>query len=374
MNGKCSGSMRKVNVGGCLVSERGITMKKKLVSVILTLVMAIAAIPLNAMPVLAATAFPVLSSSAYCEFTATKDIPVYRDKELKTRGTSSPARNSSTAEVWKGDVCKIIAITSSYIQLQYPTAYGTYTGYIKRGNLIGVTAPAEKVTNKGTDGNTTTYISAGGKAYGYTAKGDTVFKLGTSGSNYTLIIYTAKSGKRAYKLGAVLSSEYDSKILGNTPSQPTSSGLYCPISGIDAGYKSDTGLDISAKVGTPVYAVADATIEYSEYGHTKWTSKNDTAYSVNIKLDKPVTINGTVYRYVYYTHLSKLVYSKKDGSTTVIKVHKGDLIGYSGTANNSPHLHITFYDSRSSNQKYLSMEATRQLFGSKLGQKWVAGK
>ncbi len=214
----------QVNVGGNLIFERGITMKKKLVSVILTLIMAIAAIPLNAMPVFAAAAFPSLSSSAYCEFTATKDIPVYRDKNFKTRGTSSPARNSSTAEIWKGDVCKIIAITSTYIQLQYPTSSGTYTGYIKRSALISVSAPVEKVTNKGTGGNTTTYISAGGKSYGYTAKGDAVFKLGISG-NYTSVIYTAKSGKRAYKLGWVLTSEYNSKITSTTTPPPAASTM-----------------------------------------------------------------------------------------------------------------------------------------------------
>lgn len=162
-------------------------------------------------------------------------------------------------------------------------------------------------------------------------------------------------------------------VITPTPTPvPNANALVRPITGKDAGYASDNGLDIAAPVGSPVYAVADATIEYSEYGHTSWRTAPDTAYSVNIKLDTPITINGTTYRNVFYTHMSKLKYSKTDGSSTYIHVKKGDLLGYSGMGNKNAHLHITFYTDRTNNQKNLSMQATRELFQSYLNMPWTA--
>ncbi|MCL2070828.1 MAG: peptidoglycan DD-metalloendopeptidase family protein [Oscillospiraceae bacterium] len=158
--------------------------------------------------------FPSVSSSSYCEFTATKKIPVYRDSALKTRGTSSPAQ-SYAAEIWSGDVCRIIKFNSSYIQLLYPVSSSLRTGFIKRSDLISVSAPSEKVTSAG---KATTYYNTSGKSYGFAEKGDTVYKVGTSGS-YTAIIYSAKSaGSRAWKYGFVLTSDYNSKIKPHTHS------------------------------------------------------------------------------------------------------------------------------------------------------------
>ena len=169
---------------------------KKLISNIILCVMLMATVFVAPMSASAATAFPSLSSTAYCEFTATKTISVFRDSAFATRGTSNPAQ-SYNAEIWSGDVCQIISITSSYIQLKYPTSSGLKTGYIKRSELIGVSEPAEKVISKGkADTNT----KAANAYYGYTEKGDDVYKLHTSG-NYTAIIYKAVSGNRAYKFG-----------------------------------------------------------------------------------------------------------------------------------------------------------------------------
>ncbi|MCL2090704.1 MAG: peptidase inhibitor family I36 protein [Micrococcales bacterium] len=166
------------------------------------------------------------------------------------------------------------------------------------------------------------------------------------------------------------------RFMGTTPTpapDPPQNGLHRPITGIDIGYADDSGLDIQAPVGTPVYAVADATINYAEYGHTSWTTPPDTPYSIGMTLDRPVTVNGVEYRYVFHTHLSRLAINKKDGSSTVVRVKKGQLLGYSGIGNKMPHLHISFYQSRS-NLRYLSMEDTRRLFGSAYGKKWEAGK
>jgi hypothetical protein len=188
--------------------ERSSTTMKKAIGFILTLVMVMTVLPFGAMTASAASvAFPSLSASAYCEFIAAKNILVYRDTALKTRGTSSPAQ-SYAAEIYNGDTCQILQITEGYIQLKYPTSSGLKTGYIKRSDLINVSAPSEKITAQGS-ANTNT--KAGNAYYGYTEKGDTVYNLGTSGS-YTAIIYAAKSGSRAYKYAFVLTSEYSSKI------------------------------------------------------------------------------------------------------------------------------------------------------------------
>ncbi len=74
-------------------------------------------------------------------------------------------------------------------------------------------------------------------------------------------------------------------------------GLQRPIAtGTEAGYISDSGLDISAPVATPVLAAAGGKVIYAEAGHTKWQRRDpakgeqiDTPYSVLIELDTPIT-------------------------------------------------------------------------------------
>lgn len=179
---------------------------KRTLSLFMALILCLSALPL-ANPVLAASTWPTLSASAYCEFTATKTIYCYRNSACTTRGTSSPAK-SYNSYIAPNDVCRIIGITSSYLIVQFPTSSGYRTAYIKRSDVFGVSVPTEKVTSQG---KVTVYKNTSGTTYGSTAKGDAVFACGTSG-NYTFIIYTAKSGNRAYKLGWVKTSDYNSVI------------------------------------------------------------------------------------------------------------------------------------------------------------------
>lgn len=197
-------------------------MKKKLLSILTLSLMLVSLFCIS----VSAASFPSLSASAYCEFKASKQINVYKDTALKTRGTSSPSKKYN-ASISKNDVCYIYKITSSYIQVNYPTSSGRKTGYIKRSDLIGVASPTEQVTS---NGKATTYVSAGGTSYGNTAKNDKVFACGTSGG-YTAVIYTAKSGKRAYKFGWVTTNDYNSIIkVGGNVSVPenSNSGSYSP--------------------------------------------------------------------------------------------------------------------------------------------------
>lgn len=181
---------------------------KRMIALLLALVLCVGAIPLASIRASAATSWPSLSDSSYCEFTATKTIYVYRDMSFSVRGTCIPSR-SYNAYIEAGDVCMIYYITANAILVGYPIGGGSYrVGYIKRSDLFGVSAPTSCVTAKG---KATTYITPGGSSYGYTEAGDKVYVCGTSG-NYTLIIYTAKSNNRGFKLAYVKTSDYTSKI------------------------------------------------------------------------------------------------------------------------------------------------------------------
>lgn len=174
---------------------------KKRISLLLALVLTLSMVlSVSA----SAASWPSLSSSSYCEFVAPKTINVYTGTNLSTRGTSSPAKRYN-AYIDKGDVCKIFRIDSNYLHVAYPTSSGYKQGYIKRSDVFGVSSPSESFTaSKGA----TTYRYAGSSSYGSVAKGDAIYKAGTSG-NYTLVIYTAKSGSRAYKAGWVKTSDFN---------------------------------------------------------------------------------------------------------------------------------------------------------------------
>ena len=150
-----------------------------------------------------AASWPSLGTNSYCEFVAPKTINVYTSTNLSTRGTSSPAKRYN-AYIDKGDVCKIFRISSNYLHIAYPTSSGYKQGYIRRSDVFGVSSPIESFTAKN---GATTYRYAGSSSYGSVAKGDAVYKVGTSG-NYTMVIYTAKSGSRAYKAGWVKTSNF----------------------------------------------------------------------------------------------------------------------------------------------------------------------
>src|SRR5262249_49527494 len=118
------------------------------------------------------------------------------------------------------------------------------------------------------------------------------------------------------------------------------SGFYNPMpGGVFAGYQADTGLDI-AGVRRPVYALAAGTLNYSEEGHTLWTGPHDTANCVRFELDTPIPWKGRRITHVYYAHLAQLESVQHEGETPRRHVDGGELLGVSGVARGSPHLHI----------------------------------
>jgi murein DD-endopeptidase MepM/ murein hydrolase activator NlpD len=125
-------------------------------------------------------------------------------------------------------------------------------------------------------------------------------------------------------------------------SSTLASGFHNPMpGGVMAGYQADTGLDIA---GSPraVYALASGTLDYSEPGHTLWTGASDTANCVRFELDAPIPWKTWQITHVYYAHLSRLAHLQPEGAAPRRHVEAGELLGTSGIANHSPHLHIGF--------------------------------
>lgn len=188
---------------------------KKVLSIILLAAMLIPAVGFEAM---AAGSWPSVSSKGYIEFIADGKINVYKDEGLNTRGTSEP-RKAYNAYISAGDDVRIIDISSSVLEITYPTSSGRKTGFIKRSAVLN-SKPLDVVTAKG---KAKTFESAGGSSYGSIASGDKVYVV-SSGSKYVGVIYEAPSGRRAYKLGYVKTSDFNEKVLGSGRSSSGSSG------------------------------------------------------------------------------------------------------------------------------------------------------
>jgi murein DD-endopeptidase MepM/ murein hydrolase activator NlpD len=109
--------------------------------------------------------------------------------------------------------------------------------------------------------------------------------------------------------------------------------------GILSGYTGDTGLDIGGR-RLPVFALASGTVEYAEWGHTRWVGPRDTAFCVRIALDEPLPYRGHVITHVYYAHLSGLEFVQAEGAEERRHVAAGERLGTSGIANGSWHLHL----------------------------------
>ena len=277
----------------------------------------------------AAIAFPSLSESSYCECVAPKKINVYKDSNRKTRGTYSPSK-SYNAYIDSGDTLYLYEITSSYIKLSYPTSNGRRKGFISRGDLIGVSAPA--YASKAT-GKATTYASAGGKSYGYFESGDQVYAVGTSGS-YTAVIYEAKSNSRRWKLGWAATNDYNRCCKGSPSSGNLSEALYknsgayisCGFDGYRNTSGRHEGIDFKYKLDAPIYALADGKVLRVVSGSTGGSGLSTIAI-YNSAYDKTVI----------YLHANPSV---KAGQN----VSKGERIGYESwrgiSSKSSSHTHV----------------------------------
>lgn len=56
--------------------------------------------------------------------------------------------------------------------------------------------------------------------------------------------------------------------------------------------RRDAKRDEASRSGLEVFALAAGTLDYSEWGHTRWTTDKDTAFSVRLALDEPINWSG----------------------------------------------------------------------------------
>ena len=144
-----------------------------------------------------------------------------------------------------------------------------------------------------------------------------------------------------------------------------------------AGYEHN-GIDITAYFGTPVYSPVNGVIEYSEWGHTRNKSGNETSYTVTIKMDGYITIDGKRVNKFFMTHMSGIRYRCSYGCNKRVKM--GELIGFTGTASGStcgsstwaPHLHITVYPDDNYGGGLTTVQ-TEKIYGLKSGMSIKAG-
>ena len=231
---------------------------------------------LMAIPALAASAWPTLSSSGYCEMIAPFQFPVYRDSSLKTPGTCSPAK-SYNAYVSKNDKIYILKITDQYIQLSYPTSAGRKQAFVSTSTLFGVTSPAQVFTARA---RVTTYrYTSTGSSYGYVDVGDQVYQLGSTKNGYFLILYPAVSGSRRYKAAFVTSADF-SRLTGSG-SQTVSTGqtmsyalyqrsggrLTCGFDGYVNTKGRHEGIDFARGYGSAVYSLTDGVVTRVKEGY-----------------------------------------------------------------------------------------------------------
>ncbi|MGD0528458.1 MAG: hypothetical protein ABSE49_25200 [Polyangiaceae bacterium] len=111
--------------------------------------------------------------------------------------------------------------------------------------------------------------------------------------------------------------------------------------GVLGGYAGDTGLDIGGS-RLPVYAIASGTLDYAEWGHTRWIGPRDTAYCARLTLDTPIPWHGHQITHVYYAHMSALELTQPESTPADKRRHvaAGERLGTSGIANGSWHLHL----------------------------------
>ncbi|MDR0960437.1 MAG: M23 family metallopeptidase [Propionibacteriaceae bacterium] len=287
----------------------------------------------------------------YPSFSMTRPVIAYTLSKLNdTPVYLGKSRNTRIGTIYASDEIRINDISNGWAHVTYPISGGRKSGFTQLWRLTRYADPTAVIQAKA---DISTFKRSDGiELLGSISRDDSVWIMDSS-QDFTQVIYPISAG---YKMGWISRLDLSRIRYGNSDDESTNN-LFTPITGIDAGYVGDSGLDISAPKGTPVYAVGDGTLEYAEYGHTQWvpTAENpfDTPYSINIKLDSPVMVNGKTYPYIFMTHLSSTAVHKQDKSSGAIRIRKGQLIGYSGIGNGAPHLHISFYDSRDDEQRSL---------------------
>lgn len=163
-------------------------------------------------------------------------------------------------------------------------------------------------------------------------------------------IYPTSNGK---KLGAWPSNHASIPTQISVSKTYQNGKLIWPVTPENGKYHfvySHNGIDIMAPIGTPIYSPVNGTLMYSEWGHTKNKGSDETAYTVSIAMNSPLTYNGKQYDKIFLTHMSGIINRCSNTSECNKKVRQGELIGFVGNAAGSassggyaPHLHMSIY-------------------------------
>lgn len=210
-------------------------MKIKLKDMLLIFLVMFTAILMNPAIVKADVDYPSASSRSYIEIAAQKTVNVYRYSNLSVRGTSSPAK-SYNAYASRGDIVYVYSVNSSVCYISYPVGSSRRLGYCSTSSLFLLSKANRVITSTGT---CTVYKYSTGTYYGSIAKNDKVYCIGTA-NNKLFVVYTARSGNRAYKCGWITLSDYDRIKNKTTPKSTTVSlrevnittGMYTITSGL----------------------------------------------------------------------------------------------------------------------------------------------
>lgn len=296
---------------------------------IMSTLLAIITVLLCAAPAFAAVSYPSLSSTAYCEFTAAKQINVYKDTGFKTRGTSSPA-SAYNAYISKNDVCYIYKITDSYAQVNYPTSSGRKTGYIKTSDLLGKSIALDKSI---ASTKVTTYKYSGGAETGYIASKDTVYTI--SGSSYYNVIYTAKSGNRAFKLAYSKSTPTPTPTPTSTGSSKIPTGVFLTQVGNSTCTLSSAAMMLRARMalsGKSYTNITESSIKATAWINGaglrwSWTYKPNSSASISVDCKSISSISVKELKELLDKHPEGIVLYCARGTSSQHAVFLTDYVG-----------------------------------------------
>ena len=218
----------------------------------------------NSIDTFAYVSYPSVSQKGYLEMTASRRVNVYTNSACTRRGTSSPYK-AYNAYIDAGDIIYVYSLTSSYCHFSYPTGAGRKLGYCKTADLLYLSSAVTTFISKG---SCTVYRTPTGTSFGSVARYDRVYTIGKI-NNRGLIIYTAKSGNRAWKAGWINVSNVSKLKNGASSSSTTLSyGLYhkssayisCGFNGYVKTPGKHEGIDIQGGNGSAIYSLTDGVV------------------------------------------------------------------------------------------------------------------